>query len=54
MLDMKKKNKKRVCCNSKCGWSGAEKNTVHPKHWTTDRLCPNCYEVTEELQKDLI
>ena len=44
-----KVEKKRICCNSKCGWKGKEKYTVHPKHRMTDRLCPVCYEVTEEI-----
>ena len=38
---------KRICCNNKCNWVGKDKETVHPKHWPNDKLCPKCYEVTE-------
>ena len=48
-MKIERKSKKRVCCNSECDWTGLEKDTVHPKHRKSDRLCPVCHEVTEEL-----
>lgn len=41
----------RICCNAECGWMGKENDCVHPKHSPDDRLCPVCYEVTEEAIK---
>lgn len=42
---------KRICCNPNCGWTGDESECVYPKHWPEDRLCPECYEVTEEISE---
>lgn len=41
----------RVCCNPDCQWTGDESECVHPKHWPDDRLCPECHEVTEEVEE---
>jgi len=38
----------RIC--PACGWTGAEAECVDYKHPTGARLCPNCYEVTEEIK----
>ena len=38
----------RIC--PKCQWRGPDDNCVHPKHWLLDKLCPECYEVTEVIE----
>lgn len=41
-------NRTVYACNSEvCGWIGPECDTVHPKHWPDQRLCPRCNETTE-------
>ena len=32
-------------CNE-CEWVGLESETVHPKHWPQDKLCPECHAGT--------
>jgi hypothetical protein len=41
------KDEMRECINETCGWRGKTENTCHPKHNPEDKLCPECYEVTE-------
>jgi hypothetical protein len=38
-----------ICCNGECNWTGPLSDTVHPKHDPNHLLCPECYEVVEEL-----
>ena len=38
----------RIC--PKCQWRGPDSDCVHPKHWPLDKLCPECYEVTEVIE----
>jgi hypothetical protein len=42
---MKDRYEWRHCIS--CNWRGQAFETVHPKHWPNDRLCPNCNDVTE-------
>lgn len=39
---------KILVCNN-CDWTGWETEAVHPKHVESARLCPECYETTEEM-----
>lgn len=41
---------KRICINPKCGWVGKEADCMDYKHPVGARLCPECYEVTEEIR----
>jgi len=39
----------RICCNKACGQIVHESECVDYKHPTGERLCPECYEVTEAI-----
>lgn len=42
----------RICISSKCGWVGEEADCLDYKHPIGARLCPECYEVTEEIHPE--
>lgn len=48
--EARKENVKRICINPKCGWVGKEADCMDYKHPVGARLCPECYEVTEEIR----
>ena len=45
---------KRVCCNTDCNWIGEAEDCACMKHDPpmTNFLCPECYEVTEEISDE--
>ena len=48
--EARRKAVKRICINPKCGWVGKEADCMDYKHPVGARLCPECYEVTEEIR----
>jgi hypothetical protein len=43
---------KRICVNPDCGWIGDEDECLDWKHPIGARMCPECYDATEEVQAD--
>lgn len=44
-----KRRRTFACCNPECDWTGKREDTVHLKHEPDHPLCPECYEVLEEI-----